>query len=160
MCLGGMHVGGCACPGVCMPHMPPPTEFLTHACENITFPQLLLRAVKIMKFSKIDVGLKEILDPALFSLNWGVLSKVWQTIGLALYGSRNPGSASVSIELRGIVESLANNMVSTLRANKKSWIRLCFEFCNEVNGIAACLIRFVMLMHVTCSEQVSRAIPQ
>ena len=24
---------------------PPPTEFLTHACENITFPQLLLRTV-------------------------------------------------------------------------------------------------------------------
>ena len=59
-----------------------------------------------------------------------------------------------SIELRGIVESLANNSVSTLRANKKSWIRLCFEFCNEVNGIAACLIRFVMLMHIR--EQVSR----
>ena len=33
-----------------LPHMPPSllwTEFLTHACENITFPQLLLRAVKI-----------------------------------------------------------------------------------------------------------------
>ena len=28
------------------PNPPPPwTEFLTHACENITFPQLLLRAV-------------------------------------------------------------------------------------------------------------------
>ena len=27
---------------------PPWTEFLTHACENITFPQLLLRSVKIL----------------------------------------------------------------------------------------------------------------
>ena len=26
---------------------PPPTEFLTHACENIIFPQLLLRTVKM-----------------------------------------------------------------------------------------------------------------
>ena len=25
--------------------LPPWTEFLTHACENITFPQLLLQAV-------------------------------------------------------------------------------------------------------------------
>ena len=54
-----------------LPHMPPPritpamhapctpschtcpphlwTEFLTHACENITFPQLLLRTVTICK---------------------------------------------------------------------------------------------------------------
>ena len=31
-----------------LPCMPPPlwTEFLTHACENITFPQLLLRTIK------------------------------------------------------------------------------------------------------------------
>ena len=28
-------------------HHPLWTEFLTHACENITFPQLLLRTVKI-----------------------------------------------------------------------------------------------------------------
>ena len=30
-------------------HLPPPlwAEILTHACENITFPQLLLRKVKI-----------------------------------------------------------------------------------------------------------------
>ena len=31
-------------------HTPPWTEFLTHACENITFPQLLLRAVIIYEF--------------------------------------------------------------------------------------------------------------
>ena len=28
---------------------PPRTEFLTHACENITFPQLLLRTVTKQK---------------------------------------------------------------------------------------------------------------
>ena len=32
-CLGGVHL--------------PPTEFLAHACKNITFPQLLLRTVNI-----------------------------------------------------------------------------------------------------------------
>ena len=37
---------GRACLGVHATHAPP-TEFLTHACENITFPQLLLRAVII-----------------------------------------------------------------------------------------------------------------
>ena len=34
-CLGGVHAT----------HAPLWTEFLTHTCENITFPQLLLRAV-------------------------------------------------------------------------------------------------------------------
>ena len=36
------------CPLLCMPptaRAPPRTEFLTHACENITFPQLLLLTV-------------------------------------------------------------------------------------------------------------------
>ena len=59
-CPGGVHAQGVCMPrgvhaqGVCMPAgmlcMPPRTEFLTHACENITFPQLLLRAVKILQF--------------------------------------------------------------------------------------------------------------
>ena len=41
-CPGGQG----ACPGSMYPtHAPLWTEFLTHACENITFPQLLLRAV-------------------------------------------------------------------------------------------------------------------
>ena len=46
-------VGGVsACPGGVCPvhagiHPPKWTEFLTHACENITFPQLLLRTVII-----------------------------------------------------------------------------------------------------------------
>ena len=31
-------------------HAPPQTEFLTHACENITFSQLLSRTVKIRMF--------------------------------------------------------------------------------------------------------------
>ena len=54
-CPGGVHAQGCACPGGVHAgghamHAPPRTEFLTHACENITFPQLLLRAVKILQF--------------------------------------------------------------------------------------------------------------
>ena len=54
VCVQGRCVcpRGGVCPGqVCLPGgcTPPPlwTEFLTHACENITFPQLLLRTVKI-----------------------------------------------------------------------------------------------------------------
>ena len=51
------------CQGECLPsgvsargdvHLPPWTEFLTHACENITFPQLPLQMVKI-RFS-LDVA--------------------------------------------------------------------------------------------------------
>ena len=42
VCLGGVKVGVCL-GGV---HLHPWTEFLTHAFENITFPQLLLRTVK------------------------------------------------------------------------------------------------------------------
>ena len=49
-CLGGVCLGVCVCPGGCIPpvhcmlgHSPLWTEFLTHACENITFRQLLLR---------------------------------------------------------------------------------------------------------------------
>ena len=37
--------GGVRAGGACIPHTPW-TGFLTHACENIAFPQLLLRAVK------------------------------------------------------------------------------------------------------------------
>ena len=47
-CVPRGHVcpGGHVCLGACMPHMAPLwTEFLRHACENITFPQLLLWAV-------------------------------------------------------------------------------------------------------------------
>ena len=63
-CLpGGCLPGGCLPRGRCLPervcvsqhamgqtpHRPLWTEFLTHACENITFPQLLLRTVMIKK---------------------------------------------------------------------------------------------------------------
>ena len=53
MCAGGaclgVHGGGDACQGGRALHACPPpwTEFMTHACENITFQQLLLRVVKI-----------------------------------------------------------------------------------------------------------------
>ena len=42
---------------------PPWTEFLTHACENITFPQLLLRAV-IIQLWKLDIFSIFFTDPA------------------------------------------------------------------------------------------------
>ena len=37
-----MHWAGGVCPSNCW-DLPPRTEFLTHACENITFPQLCCR---------------------------------------------------------------------------------------------------------------------
>ena len=40
----GVCVGGGSVCGIHTP-LPPWTEFLTHACENITFPQLLLQSV-------------------------------------------------------------------------------------------------------------------
>ena len=47
---GCLPRGGGVCPGGCLPRvgvpptpLPPWTEFLAHACENITFPQLLLQ---------------------------------------------------------------------------------------------------------------------
>ena len=43
VCLGGFLPRGCLPRGVYT--SPLWTEFLTHACENITFPQLLLRTV-------------------------------------------------------------------------------------------------------------------
>ena len=48
LCLVGRDV----CPRWCTPPPPPPlwTEFLTHTCENITFPQLRLRTVIKEKF--------------------------------------------------------------------------------------------------------------
>ena len=53
VCPGWVQPGVGAGLGACMPKgyvchtCPPGTEFLTHACENIIFPQLPLRAVKI-----------------------------------------------------------------------------------------------------------------
>ena len=44
----GVCLGWGVCPGMCLPGGCVSalwTEFLTHACENITFPQLLLRTV-------------------------------------------------------------------------------------------------------------------
>ena len=40
---GGVCLRGCVCPGMCTPS--PCGQ--THTCENITFPQLLLRTVNI-----------------------------------------------------------------------------------------------------------------
>ena len=46
VCLEGcLPGGGSVCSGGYTPLPPLWTEFLTHACENITFPQLRLRAV-------------------------------------------------------------------------------------------------------------------
>ena len=44
VCLGGVCLGWGAYPGGCTP---PPVDRMTDACENITFPQLLLRMVKM-----------------------------------------------------------------------------------------------------------------
>ena len=53
---GGVCPGGGVCQGVSdgrgvsatgVVHLPPVDRFLTSACENITFPQLRLRTVKI-----------------------------------------------------------------------------------------------------------------
>ena len=47
---GGVYPGGCL-PQCMLGYTPPPpswTEWLTHRCGNITFPQLLLRTVKIL----------------------------------------------------------------------------------------------------------------
>ena len=56
-CLAGGSAKGNVCLVGCLSggdvHLPPWTEFLTHACENITFPQLRLQMVKI-RFS-LDV---------------------------------------------------------------------------------------------------------
>ena len=47
----GVSAGGGGCLPQCMlGHTPLWTEFLTHTCENITFPQLRLRTV-IIKFN-------------------------------------------------------------------------------------------------------------
>ena len=52
VCQGGVSAWGCLPRGVCLEGctpLPPWTEFLTHACGNITFPQLCLRTVIIRK---------------------------------------------------------------------------------------------------------------
>ena len=50
-----MGVGVSACPMVLWEGSPLWTEWLTHACENITFPQLHLRAVTIKKQQKNNI---------------------------------------------------------------------------------------------------------
>ena len=48
VCPGGCLPGGSAQRDVCLGGVyTPRTEFLTHACENITFPQLRLRTVNM-----------------------------------------------------------------------------------------------------------------
>ena len=47
-CLPGLSAWGSGYPSIPLGRLHPLwTEFLTHACENMTFPQLLLRAVII-----------------------------------------------------------------------------------------------------------------
>ena len=59
---------------------PPWTEFLTHACENITFPQLLLRPVKIffnmlLEFFFMFVGSHIIYQRYTFDNTWKTISR-------------------------------------------------------------------------------------
>ena len=59
VCLGAQGGGGICVSQQSTGQTPPPplwTEFLTRACESITFPQLLLRTVKIMKDSEVGWG--------------------------------------------------------------------------------------------------------
>ena len=45
------HLGGDVCPGGCLPggvYTSPPVDRMTDACENISFPQLLLWTVMIL----------------------------------------------------------------------------------------------------------------
>ena len=54
----GWQPRGLSAQGVCLPrgclsggvHLPPWTEFVTHSCENISFPQLHLRMVTIQNW--------------------------------------------------------------------------------------------------------------
>ena len=62
---GVSRVCVCVCVCVCIPacngaDIPPWTEFLTHACENITFPQLLLRTVIKLKRVKFLIYIEYI----------------------------------------------------------------------------------------------------
>ena len=47
VCLGGVSVQGVSAYGGCLSKVTPPVNRITDRCENITFPQLLLRTVKI-----------------------------------------------------------------------------------------------------------------
>ena len=65
---GWVSAWGCLCPEMCLPggvyhtpsplhagiHPPPPTEGMTHACENITLTQTCLRAVNITGSTTIE----------------------------------------------------------------------------------------------------------
>ena len=70
----------------------PWTEFLTHACENITFPQLLLRTVKIKSPSrglsswrlvyKSVTCMKSVRKRVLYACTRHELQKMWQQIDM------------------------------------------------------------------------------
>ena len=60
MCLpGGVSPGGYLPKGV---YTSPPVDRMTDACENITFPQLLLRTVKIIQLCKSALGVPRFLN--------------------------------------------------------------------------------------------------
>ena len=73
----------------CLPDNTPWTEFLTHACENITFPQLLLRTVKSSPtiktttsasgaWSTIHLGMRQVLSTCPSCDRYLSLSKMFQ----------------------------------------------------------------------------------
>ena len=60
LCLpGGCLHGGCTPPDPGQTSPPPWTEILTHACENIAFPQLLLGAVINLSNNMFDTKYSE-----------------------------------------------------------------------------------------------------
>ena len=82
---GGCLRGGVLCQGGCLPG----TELLTHACDNITFPQLLLLALirtvnyhmLLFHWLKLDLSIwscnqTKLRHPTLLPLTNGVWSKV------------------------------------------------------------------------------------
>ena len=68
-----MQEGG-VCPGECLPD-PPPVDRMTDACGNITFPQLLLRTVKLFC---VYVARKKENTVCAFNTSVGVLREVTQ----------------------------------------------------------------------------------
>ena len=66
VCLGGMSAWGVSACVLGRMYTSPLlwTEFLTHVCENITFPQLRLRTVKIMGFQMMCNQSKRVFNVA------------------------------------------------------------------------------------------------
>ena len=112
-CPLGVPRGACMLGVACMEYSPPPwTEFLTQACENIIFPQLLLQAVKTLdvhhssdQFSSFSCSFQQILannrlvpPPPPF----GLAPPLWNTGSAAVQGILGRGLIKGEREGRGV----------------------------------------------------------